>query len=603
MIGKAELASSRTVRWGIVGCGDVVARKSGSAFEKARNSRLVSVMRRSSDLAEEFARERGIPHWTTDAGELLDLPEVDVVYVATPPGHHVEYALRACEAGKPCLVEKPVGRSAAECRRIVEAFREKGVSLFASYYRRYLPKFLKVKEILDSGILGPLASAQYRMTCPPRDGGWRLEPRLSGGGLFWDVGSHVVNLLDFWFGPLELIGGCAANSIRTLDVEDTVSFSFRTRHGVPGTALWNFAAREKCDRLEIDGLLGTLRLAALDYSSPLIVETRHPELVSDPTSNGVKWKVRHLVRRLSGSRSKEIRRVYRFQREASVHQGLVQAVVDNLLDEKECTSGGDAALRTSELMDAVLSEYYAGRDDSFWERPSTWRSLRATSALRNYKTALGTVTVPGNRLSEAQVRFFYERGYLGPFKCEAPELDESSFPHKSESLNRHLENPRVMEVCSHPSIVDRVAQLLGSEGVRLFKSRFWVKRAETGKPTPWHQDIGVNNGGFLADGNPVPTITVWLAIDGATEQSGALKVVPGSHRRLFGDWKKNIKADLEKQGALRSLDQDELTVLEAGSSEHALRCGRARDRGEVPIRPSSRVRDRRGDRIPRLTHC
>jgi 1,5-anhydro-D-fructose reductase (1,5-anhydro-D-mannitol-forming) len=555
------------VRWGIIGCGDVVERKSGAAFQRAARSELVAVMRRSGDLAEAFARRHGVPIWTTNADDVINNPDVDAVYIATPPVYHLTYALRVCAAGKPCLVEKPAGRSAAECRQLVTAFKARGVPLFVAYYRRYLPKFLQVKETLDSGVLGPIVSIQYRYSRPPREDSWRVEPRLSGGGLFWDLGCHVLDLFDFWFGPLELTGGSAASRSQTLDVEDTVALSFRTAGGTVGTALWNFASPMRSDRLEIDGQLGKLTLAGMKCWSPCTIElTQKTSQRSHRQGNRWQDKLQNfLPQRKRGL----TRKLYRFSRLPYVHEPLIRSVVDSILDQRQSSHTDESALRTSCLMDSVLSTYYGGREDAFWERSMTWQSMSATSAINGYRHTLSSVTERDYQLSEEQVGFFFENGYLGPFTCESPDLSRLDIPleGKINQKNRHLEDALTLSICSHPSVVDRVAQLLGSPEIRLFKSRFWVKGAENGKPVPWHQDVGFNNGGFFADGNPVPTVTVWLAIDPATETSGAVKVVPGSHRRFFGDWKRSIRARLEEKGGLNGVDLSRAVLLDLGPGE------------------------------------
>ena len=175
---------NQTVRWGIIGCGDVVERKVGDSFQSVPGSELVAVMRRSADKAERFARRFKVRTWTTDPREIIDNPEVDAVYVATPPAHHLEYALAVCDAGKPCLVEKPAGRSATELQTMVDAFEAADLPLFVSYYRRYLPKFRKVGEIIASGQLGAITAITYRQSAPPPRNNWRSSAASSGGGVF-----------------------------------------------------------------------------------------------------------------------------------------------------------------------------------------------------------------------------------------------------------------------------------------------------------------------------------------------------------------------------------------------------------------------------------
>jgi hypothetical protein len=101
------------IRWGIIGCGDVTEVKSGPGFQKSTSSKLVAVMRRNAILAEDYARRHGVPKWYSDADALINDPEVDAVYIATPPGSHLEYALRVAAAGKPCHVETPIRKGHA----------------------------------------------------------------------------------------------------------------------------------------------------------------------------------------------------------------------------------------------------------------------------------------------------------------------------------------------------------------------------------------------------------------------------------------------------------------------------------------------------------
>ena len=154
------------VRWGIIGVGNVTERKSGPGFQQAERSELVAVMRRNGDLAADYARRNNVPRWYDDADELINDPQVDAVYVATPPSSHKEYVIRAARAGKPVYVEKPMARTAAECEEMMSACEEAGVGLFVAYYRRALPRFVTVKELMDGGWVGQLRSVSVRNERP-----------------------------------------------------------------------------------------------------------------------------------------------------------------------------------------------------------------------------------------------------------------------------------------------------------------------------------------------------------------------------------------------------------------------------------------------------
>src|SRR4030095_5976990 len=144
----------RTIRWGMIGCGDVTEVKSGPGFQKASHSSLVAVMRRHGELARDYAERHGVPRWYDNAAALINDLEVDAVYIATPPSSHKQYALMCAEAGKPVYVEKPMAVNFEECQAMISAFEVTQIPLFVAYYRRALQRFLKIKELVNSGVIG-----------------------------------------------------------------------------------------------------------------------------------------------------------------------------------------------------------------------------------------------------------------------------------------------------------------------------------------------------------------------------------------------------------------------------------------------------------------
>src|SRR5687768_2887599 len=331
------------VRWGIIGCGDVTEIKSGPGFRKATDSALVAVMRRDGAKAADYAKRHGVPRWYDDADALIHDDEVDAVYVATPPGSHLEYASRVAAAGKPCYVEKPMARSHAECRRMVESFDAARLPLFVAYYRRALPRFVRTKELIDSGAIGRVTGCRYhisRVFAPDQSSAWRFDPAQAGGGLFLDIGSHVLDLLDHLLGPFVEYGGAAHRSAPGI-VEDAVAVQFRTERGVVGAASRNFAASTSEERLEIDGTEGRLTTEVLGCTPLTLTRGTDVETIDLPDP-------------------------------PHVQQPLIQTVVDALLGRRACWSTGASAARTSAVMDAALASFYNGRDDAFWERPGAW---------------------------------------------------------------------------------------------------------------------------------------------------------------------------------------------------------------------------------------
>ena len=155
-------APRTTIRWGIIGCGDVTEVKSGPGLQKAAGSQLVAVMRRNGALAADYARRHGVARWYDDARALVADPGVDAVYVATPPGAHLEGVSLAAAAGKPVYVEKPMARSARECDAMIAACAASKQKLFVAYYRRALPRFVQVKALLAGGTIGTLTGLHHR---------------------------------------------------------------------------------------------------------------------------------------------------------------------------------------------------------------------------------------------------------------------------------------------------------------------------------------------------------------------------------------------------------------------------------------------------------
>lgn len=276
-----------TIRWGIIGCGDVCEVKSGPAFYKARDSALVAVMRRDGARAADFARRHGVPRSYDDADALIADPEVDAVYVATPPSSHRDYTLGAAAAGKHVLVEKPMALSVAECETMVAACRDAGVNLYVAYYRRALPRFERFRALAHDGTLGTvrLVLVRHLWSAAQAPGSaWRLDPAINGGGIFVDTQVHVLDWLDHVFGPAEAATGAARNQSGRSAAEDAVGAVV----AYPGQVIASFACAYAADRYEETvTLVGDHGRAEMHFlgPAPIVVETaagRSEIAVADP---------------------------------------------------------------------------------------------------------------------------------------------------------------------------------------------------------------------------------------------------------------------------------------------------------------------------------
>ncbi|MDT0165697.1 Gfo/Idh/MocA family oxidoreductase [Actinotalea sp. AC32] len=327
------MAQLERVRWGIIGVGQVTEVKSGPAFQQAQRSELVAVMRRDGAKAADWARRHGVARSYDDADALLADPEVDAVYVATPPDTHADYALRAAAAGKPVYVEKPMARTADECDAMIRACDDAGVPLFVAYYRRAMPRFRTVAALLADGAIGRPRAVSVRLQRPAgmwdaEHLPWRVDPAVSGGGLFVDLGSHTLDLLDQLLGPVTRVEGTSVNQGGRHRAEDLVTASLSFESGVHGVGLWSFDAHERLDEVELVGDGGTLRFSSFG-EEPLRLTT------ADGT--------RHIPAPYP----------------ATVQLPLVQTVVDALTGRGECPSTGRSARRTAAVVDALLADHRA----------------------------------------------------------------------------------------------------------------------------------------------------------------------------------------------------------------------------------------------------
>jgi predicted dehydrogenase len=335
------------IHWGIIGCGDVTEIKSGPGFQRAPGSRLVAVMRRNGTLAADYARRHGVKSWYDDARALIADPEVDAVYIATPPGSHLEYALMACAAGKPVYVEKPMARCHAECVQMVRAFAEAKVPLFVAFYRRALPRFQKTRDLVVSGAIGKVTIVNYTRSQPfhrqvdPSHLPWRVQAEHAGGGIFVDVACHTLDILDYIFGPLQDVKGSASNVGSPYDVEDSVRMHFKLSSGARGTAEWSFASDDDVDQITIAGERGEVRLSTFGREP---VELR--------TQSGVER--------------------FDIANPQHIEQPMIETVVAELLGRGHCESTGISGARTSAVMDTVLESYYGSRAIGFWRDPLSW---------------------------------------------------------------------------------------------------------------------------------------------------------------------------------------------------------------------------------------
>lgn len=330
------------VNWGIIGCGNVTEVKSGPAFSKVDNSRLVAVMRRNAALAEDYASRHNVPRFYTNAADLINDPEINAVYIATPPGSHMEYALEVIKAGKPVYIEKPMAVSHSECERINREAEKRNIPVFVAYYRRCLPGFLFVKKLLEEKAIGKVLFLQmqlFKYASPDEKAGrlpWRVDPKLSGGGHFFDLASHQLDWFDYVFGPVQKLKSVVTNHAGLYGAEDFVAAEFVFPGNVIVTGTWSFNVPPEASRdtIEIIGDKGTISFSTFDFK-PIILtnEAGRKEFINE--------------------------------RPEHVQYYLIDRIVKAIEGRGESPSTGISAARTSRVLDEVVEEYYSSKGGRF----------------------------------------------------------------------------------------------------------------------------------------------------------------------------------------------------------------------------------------------
>jgi predicted dehydrogenase len=324
----------KEVCWGFIGCGDVTEKKSGPAFNKAEGSRVVAVMRRNASAAKDYAHRHNIPKWYDDPEKLLNDPEVSAVYVATPPLYHKEYAICALEAGKPVYVEKPMAASYEDCLEMNLAAEKTKIPLFVAYYRRTLPYFLKIRELIESGKVGKIRLVRVKLLQTPRPEDlntekppWRLIPEISGGGYFYDMACHQLDFLCYLFGEIKEITSMIRNFAGIYKPEDTVFANMAFESGILLHGTWSFTApvQARADFIEMIGEKGKITFSTFDLR-PIMIN------------------------------SSEVSATYNIAHPENIQQLMINSVVDELLGRGKCPSTGKTAAYTNWIMDRVLGK-------------------------------------------------------------------------------------------------------------------------------------------------------------------------------------------------------------------------------------------------------
>jgi 1,5-anhydro-D-fructose reductase (1,5-anhydro-D-mannitol-forming) len=277
-----------TIRWGIIGCGNVAEYKSGPPLYQTPGSELIAVMRRDATKAADFALRHGARRWTTDAAALIADVDVNTVYIASPHALHAEHVKLAAEAGKIVLCEKPLGISTAEAQLCVEVCRAHGVPLSVAYYRRYWPIVRQMRELLNDGAIGRVVAARVQLAdyfAGDPDRPWLTARELSGGGALANAGSHWVDLIRCLLGDIASVSAQCSSHASGFETEDTIVAQLETvEHALVSLSI-TLQSPITINEFDVSGTAGRLRATSL-ADGQLILDRvgREPQIFALPRS-------------------------------------------------------------------------------------------------------------------------------------------------------------------------------------------------------------------------------------------------------------------------------------------------------------------------------
>ncbi len=282
------ITANQTLRWGMIGCGDVAERKSAPALQQVSGSELVAVMARSAERVADYAQRHNVERWYTSADALINDPNVNAVYIATPPDSHCEYALKVAAAGKICCVEKPMALNFSECEQMQAAFTAANVPLFVAYYRRTLPGFSHIHQRLAQGAIGKPLHIHWRYCRPahPRDSlseyNWRTDPKVAPGGYFDDIGCHGLDLFSFLLGDVlpKSVHAAGGNQMNHYLAPDAISCTYQFTSGCTASCQWHFNSFTREDWVVIDGDKGRLEFSVFEDTPARLTTTNGTEMIA-----------------------------------------------------------------------------------------------------------------------------------------------------------------------------------------------------------------------------------------------------------------------------------------------------------------------------------
>jgi predicted dehydrogenase len=265
----------RPVRFGIAGYGGFAARAIAPAIKSVRHAQLVALQNRSAETARANASAAGVPHGFSSVEEMVRHPDVDAIFIVSANVAHCRETIAAAEAGKHVIVEKPMAMNAAEAESMVAACRRNGVRLMVGHMIRLSPLAIRIREVLRSGVIGPVRSARAEFIYDARlsQRSWLYDRRRAGGGPVFDVAVHCIDTLRFVLEDEVVHTAAALDPPPTTErTEATSHLALRFSRGALASVICSFRSPVRRRFIEIvgdEGMLSAADFTAGDISTRL----------------------------------------------------------------------------------------------------------------------------------------------------------------------------------------------------------------------------------------------------------------------------------------------------------------------------------------------
>jgi len=248
----------KKLKWGVAGCGRYSEFSFIPNLLLLKRSRLISVysskLSRAKEIKNKFSAENAFDNYDD-----FIKSDIDVIYIGSANSDHYTQVIKAAEAGKHILCEKPLALSAKEAEEMIEVCEKNNVLLTINYVNRYDAMVKKAKELIDKNMLGKIVSisANLNIDYPP-DNNFRFKKKLSGGGALRDLGTHVIDLLRYFAGDITDVCGFVDNVVYQSEVDDFANGIVKFQKSGYGYFTCSYSTQDAFNRIEVLGYKGSM---------------------------------------------------------------------------------------------------------------------------------------------------------------------------------------------------------------------------------------------------------------------------------------------------------------------------------------------------------